>query len=53
MLIRKQHNKLTDFIETNFTGNLDRDEGARIFFITEAAKETILEISQGKKLRVL
>ena len=32
--------------QTNFTGNLDRAEGATIFFIVEEAKQTILDFSQ-------
>ena len=39
MLFQKQN--------VNFTGNLDWDEGAMIFFIIEEAKETILDFSQG------
>ena len=30
----------------NFTGNLDRAEGATMFFIVEEAKETVLDFSQ-------
>ena len=33
--------------QTNFTANLDRDEGATMFFIIEQAKETVFEFSQG------
>ena len=33
--------------QINFTANLDRDDGATIFFITEQAKETVFEFSQG------
>ena len=40
MLIQEQEN-------INFTGNLDRDESATIFFIIEEAKETILDFSKG------
>ena len=29
-----------------FTGNLDRNEGAKVFFIIKEAKETTLDISQ-------
>ena len=32
---------------TNFMANLDREENATIFFITEEAKETVFEFSQG------
>ena len=32
--------------QINFTGNLDRREGARMFFIVEEVKETILEFVQ-------
>ena len=32
--------------QTNFTANLDRDEGATMFFIIEQAKETVLDFSQ-------
>ena len=31
----------------NFTANLDRKEGATLFFIIEQAKETVFEFSQG------
>ena len=31
----------------NFTRNLDREEGATIFFIIEEARENILEFLQG------
>ena len=33
--------------QINFTGNLNRDENAQIFFIIEEAKETVLEFSKG------
>ena len=33
--------------QINFTANLDRNEGATLFFITEQAKETVFEFSQG------
>ena len=33
--------------QINFTANLDRDGNTTIFFITEEAKETILDSSQG------
>ena len=33
--------------QINFTGNLDRAEGTTMFFITEEAKETVLDFSQG------
>ena len=34
--------------QINFTGNLDRAEGATtMFFIIEKAKETVLDFSQG------
>ena len=33
--------------EINFTGNLERDDGAIMFYIIEKAKETILDFSQG------
>ena len=32
--------------QTKFTGNLDQDEGAAMFFIIEEAKETMLELLQ-------
>ena len=32
--------------QINFTANLDRVENTTIFFITEEAKETVLDISQ-------
>ena len=31
----------------NFTGNLERDNGTKMFFIIEEAKETVLDFSQG------
>ena len=31
--------------QINFTANLDRDEGATMFFIIEQAKETVFEFS--------
>ena len=31
----------------NFTGNLDRDADAIMFFIIEEAKEIVLDFSQG------
>ena len=33
--------------QINFTGNLERDDGAIMFYIIEKAKETILDFSQG------
>ena len=38
--------------QINFTGNLDEDGNTTMFFITEKAKETILDFPQGsvKKL---
>ena len=33
--------------QINFTGNVDRDEGATICFIIEEAKETILDFWKG------
>ena len=33
--------------QINFTANLDRAGNARVYFILEEAKETILEFSQG------
>ena len=33
--------------QINFTANLDREGNTTMFFITEAAKETIFEFSQG------
>ena len=39
-------------LQINFSTNLDRDENTTIFFITEGAKETILDFSQGT-VRVL
>ena len=33
--------------QINFTANLDRNDGATLFFITEQAKETVFEFSQG------
>ena len=36
----------------SFTGNINRAEGATMFFITEEAKETVLDFSQ-RTIRVL
>ena len=33
--------------QINFTANLDKDENTTMFFITEEAKETVLDVSQG------
>ena len=33
--------------EINFTGNLDKAEGSTMFFITEEAREIVLDFSQG------
>ena len=33
--------------QINFTANLERAEGATMFFIIEQAKETVFEFSQG------
>ena len=33
--------------QINFTGNLERNEGATMFFIMEEARETTLDFSQG------
>ena len=33
--------------QINFTANLDRAEGATMFFIIEESKETVLDFSQG------
>ena len=33
--------------QINFTGNIDRDGNTAMFFITEEAKETIFDFSQG------
>ena len=33
--------------QINFTVNLDRNNGAAMFFIIEKAKETVFEFSQG------
>ena len=33
--------------QINFTGNLDRPEGATMFFIIEEAKETVIYFSEG------
>ena len=38
--------------QINFTGNLERDNGAIMFFIIEKVKETILDFTQGT-LKVL
>ena len=34
--------------QINFTANLDRAGNARVYFILEEAKATILDFSQGK-----
>ena len=33
--------------QINFTANLDRDDNTTMFFITEEAKETVLEFLKG------
>ena len=33
--------------QINFTGNLDRSEGATMFFIIKETKERVLDFSQG------
>ena len=33
--------------QINFTGNLTRADGARMYFIIEEAKETVLDFSKG------
>ena len=33
--------------QINFTANLDREGNTTMFFITEEAKETVLDFSQG------
>ena len=33
--------------QINFTANLERAEGATMFFVIEKAKETVLDFSQG------
>ena len=33
--------------QMTFTGNLTREEGGRIYFIIEEAKETVLGFSKG------
>ena len=38
--------------QINFTGNLDREEGGKIFFFIEEGKEIILDFPQGN-LKVL
>ena len=38
--------------QINFTANLDREGNTTMFFITEEAKETVFEFSQGN-LKVL
>ena len=39
--------------QINFTGNLDRPEGATIIFIIEEVKEIILDFSQDYRLHSL
>ena len=41
MLIQKQLKKIS------FTGSLTREEDARMYFIIEEAKETVLDFSKG------
>ena len=41
MLIQGQFNKLI------FTANLDKADGATMFFVIEQARETVLDFSQG------
>ena len=38
--------------QINFTGNLERDDGAIMFFIIEESKETVLDFSQ-RTIKVL
>ena len=48
--LSKQQNLDTDpkaIEQINFTGNLDKAEGATMFFIIEKAKETVLDFSKG------
>ena len=48
--LRKQQELDTDLRsiqQINFTTNLDRDEGATMFFIFEQVKGTVLDFSQG------
>ena len=48
--LRKQQALDTDpraIQQINFTANLDRAGNARVYFILEEAKETILDFSQG------
>ena len=33
--------------QINFSGNLNPEQGTKIFFVIEEAKETILDFSQG------
>ena len=33
--------------QTDFTANLDGDDGATMFFVIEKAKETVFKFSQG------
>ena len=49
IVLSKQHALGADpraIQQINFTSNLDRNERATIFFITEQAKETVFEISK-------
>ena len=45
MLIQNQHEKHI------FTGNITSDEAARMYFINEEAKGTVLNFSKKKKLK--
>ena len=37
--------------QINFTGNLEKGGGARIYFIIEEAKETVSDFSQKEQLK--
>ena len=47
--LRKQQKLDADpkIIKINFTGNLNREEDAKMFFIIEGVKETVLDFSKG------
>ena len=48
--LRKQQKLDTDskaIQQINFTGNLDRAEGLKMFFIIEEAKQIVLDFSKG------
>ena len=45
--LQKLDTDLNAIQQINFTGNLDKAEGATMFFIIEEGKETVLDFSKG------